>query len=368
MNRLSHSLFGRRAVAMGLVTASLCTPVRADELRSISLGVRLALGSRTRIVLLERNTPPLVGMVRAMDKASITIETSGGATIRAPRDEIRSLQISVDRKRNTLKGALIGASVSAALGAVLGAAACDVPSSSNSSRVASPDCSRAEGAAVLGAFFIPGGAFWGGVLGHRSQADHWADVPLLRASLDVSAAGAGATTEAQVAPGRSTSGSRLLVGSRVRVIHAGQKTEGTLMDISPATVTLGASVGTLSIPREAVEGIETWGGEKKRPLKGAIIGLVSGFALDFTSAPYCTLGGQVDTSCSRLASASETAIGGAAIGAVIGLLVKKTTWIPMRLSGPEVAPAKPSAAAAVELSPIVPRGGHGAGLRLRLVW
>ncbi len=383
MNRRFLPPRGRNLVLLfGVVVLALNPPARADEIQRSSFEVRLAVGSRTRIVLADAKRTALQGHVRAVDANAITLETFGGAAVRVPRDEIGTLQISTEEKRNTAKGALIGAGSAALLGAVFGAAVCGSEAQTSAYYTGS-DCTRTEGALLLGGYFASGGAFWGAILGHRSRSDRWTDLPLTQASFAASsttgaeaplAAGpqAPAAAISPITPLKTTplpnTGSRLFAGSRVRVLHGRQKTEGLLMDISPAAVVLGASAGTVRIARDTVEGIETWAGERRRPLKGALIGLVAGFALDFSTEPYCSASGAVDLSCSRAQSASETALGGAVVGAGIGLLVRKTTWIPVHLEGPAVEASESKEGPKVDLTPILPRGGRGAGLRLSVAW
>ena len=151
-------------------------------------------------------------------------------------------------------------------------------------------------------------------------------------------------------------------------MHSGQKTEGILVGLSDESLALAGSAGTIQIPRQSVAGIDTWAGERKRALKGALIGLISGVALDFTSEPYCTSGNGLPNGCSRAASATETALGGAVVGAGIGLLVKTTNWIPVSLNGLRASEPTPGPEdLAVRLTPIIGRG-RSTGLKVQVGW
>ena len=380
-HRCRHSLFHR--IAAAFLVALFATPssqaVEADRDR---VSVRLAVGSRARIHLSsgDAKANAVGGKVTAVDEGSVTVETSGGTLVRVPKAEIRALQVSLEQRRRTKKGVLIGTAAMAGLGAVVGAASCGESTAFDRSVYYATDCTRSEGALLLGALFATGGAFWGGLLGYRTRADHWIDLPLSEGGLsDASPPPVNgppvpgppppvASSKVQAPEAVVGLSPRLFAGARVRVMHSGQKTEGILVGLSDESLALAGSAGTIQIPRQSVAGIDTWAGERKRALKGALIGLISGVALDFTSEPYCTSGNGLPNGCSRAASATETALGGAVVGAGIGLLVKTTNWIPVSLNGLRASEPTPGPEdLAVRLTPIIGRG-RSTGLKVQVGW
>lgn len=378
---LRHPLIQRIAAAF-LVVLFAAPSSQAAETPRETLSVRLAVGSRARIHLVsaEPKAGAVTGRVTAIDEGSLTVETPGGALVRVPKAEIRSLEVSLEQRRRIKKGALIGAATMGAVGAVLGAVSCGESNSHDRSFYYATECTQSDGALLLGTLFATSGAFWGGVIGSRTRTDHWVDLPVSEDALLVtSPSPANVPTvhgppppmaSLSVRPGDALAGlsPRLFAGARVRVMHHGQKTEGILVGISDEAFTLAGSAGTIQIPQSAVAGLDTWGGERKRALKGALIGLLSGVALDFTSEPYCTAGNGLPDGCSRAASATETAIGGAVIGAGIGLLVKTSIWIPVELNGLRATESATGAEELnVRLSPIIGRG-RSAGLKLQVGW
>jgi len=382
MNHRTRYPFVHR-IAAALLVALLSVPLsHAASNERDSVSVRLAIGSRVRMLLSsgDAKANAVIGKVTAVDEGSVTVETPGGTLVRVPKAEIRALQVSLEQRRRTKKGALIGAATMAGLGAALGAASCGESNAFDRSVYYATDCTRGEGALMLGAIFATSGAFWGGLLGYRTRADHWIDLPVSEDALLVASpppvdgppvpGPPPPVSFPRVQPPDALAGlsPRLFAGARVRVMHDGQKTQGILVDISDEVLTLAGSAGTIQIPRHSVAGIDTWAGERKSALKGALIGLVSGVALDFTSEPYCASGNGLPNGCSRAASAAETALGGAVVGAGIGLLVKTTTWIPVNLNGLRAGePNRGPDDLTVRLTPIIGRG-RGTGLKLRVGW
>ena len=379
MTCLSRTLVRRVFVTL-LLTTAVVSDARGGENNQGSATMGLAIGSRARIVLAGRSASPVVGTVKAMDDASITIETSEGATIRTPRNEIQSLQVSVQR-RNTTKGAVIGAASFAAAGVGFASVICSEFWKTTIDPTTSTLSCTGSDKFQFAALSAAAGAFGGGLAGYLIRSDRWIDLPLTTTSLPPDSLPVPGASPAEPGPpppsvtsnlrppALSGASPQLFAGARIRIFHEGRKTEGLLVDLSETSVTLAASGGTVTIPRVAVAGIEAWGGERKQALKGALIGAVAGAALDFTSEPNCGGDRQGFEDCSRLVSASETAAGGAIIGAAFGLLIKKTTWIPVSLNqAPAPESARPPGDLTWQVSPTFNRKGHAAGLLVRLTW
>lgn len=119
MNHRGRYSFLHRIAAAFLVALFASPSSQAVETARDRVSVRLAVGSRARIHLASgyAKSSAVTGNVAAMDEESVTVETTGGARIRVPRAEIRSLQVSLEQRRRITKGALIGAATMTGLGA-----------------------------------------------------------------------------------------------------------------------------------------------------------------------------------------------------------------------------------------------------------
>lgn len=109
MNHGSRHHFVHRIAAAFLAALFAAPPSHAAGTNKESVTVRLAIGSRARMHIASGNAKAsaVMGKVTAIDEASVTVETPGGALVRVPRAEIRSLQVSLQQRRRIKKGALI---------------------------------------------------------------------------------------------------------------------------------------------------------------------------------------------------------------------------------------------------------------------
>lgn len=368
MDRNYAGSFSRIVTAFWISLAALAAP--AQEANRDRPAWHVPIGSRVRISFPGAAAGPVVGTVAAIDATSISIHTKAGTLVSVPRDQIRSFDVSLEQRRNTIKGVAIGAAVGTLAGVLAHVDDCATLGASPFG-VDALFCSRSEALQV----FVTGGTVWGALFGYRNKGDRWSQVPLAELQL-------GSATEPRVAlegppaprefsqlrpPAQvAATGSSVYEGSRVRVLHQGRWTEGLLVGVSQANLTLTGSQGVVTIPRNSAARVETWGGEKRQFLKGVLVGGLLGIPLDFVDAPYCVQGVGGPKDCSRAASVAETALGGAAIGAIVGALVKKTTWVPVSLGD---APTSDSSPAPRERTwQVAPTFDRGAGLRFRLTW
>jgi hypothetical protein len=168
---------GKRAVvAILAMVGSIAGGVRADADESAGPGLPVMVGSRVRI-----SAPALLrgdriqGVIAAVDRESATVTTDSGVPVVVPRETVASFEVSVGRKRNTLKGTAIGAVAGAAIGVL-------TPVDPGRCRAdSSYYCSRQEavGTSILGA------AVCGAVIGAFVKSDRWVHVPLDRWSVNV---------------------------------------------------------------------------------------------------------------------------------------------------------------------------------------
>jgi hypothetical protein len=167
-------LVRNRAVVAILAVSALAGAGRADA--DEGAGLPVMVGSRVRI-----SAPSLVkgdhiqGVIAAIDGDSATVSTESGVPVVVAREAVGSFEVSIGRKRNTLKGAAIGAVVGAALGFAMHV-------DPQNCGMNSPNaCSRGE-AIGIGTL---GGAAWGAIIGAFVKSDRWVHVPLERWRVDI---------------------------------------------------------------------------------------------------------------------------------------------------------------------------------------
>lgn len=164
----------RAIVAILAMVGALSGGIRADA--EEGAGLPVMVGSRVRIF-----APSLVqgrripGVITAIDEESATVATDTGLPVVVAREAVASLELSMGRKRNTLKGTAIGAVAGVALGvaATVDPRNCDMNSPNF--------CSRGEAVRTS----IVGGAALGAVIGAFVKSDRWVHVPLERWNVDV---------------------------------------------------------------------------------------------------------------------------------------------------------------------------------------
>lgn len=364
MKNTIHRFIGRFTAALVVLAdpASLWAQNRAV--------VEAGVGSRVRITT-HGSPKPIVGVVASMDEADVALLGERGNYVRVRRSDIQSAQLSVDRRRRTMRGVAIGAAAGAAFGALIASAASDSDSYSYSYGYYGEPLSVGESAAT----FASGGAVWGAIFGYRSQVDEWIPAAFgtgqRAATADVSGPPAPESSEngpAAASEGRGAQGfaprNGLFPGAQVRVVHGGESVVGALVGLDDSEVVVSEAGGMRRVPRSSVQSISIRTGEKGNTLRGLVIGGVLGAALDFASEPYCVTGSDgLPRDCSRAESATETALGGAVIGGVIGYLTKRPTWTVSSLDAPRHAGG---GGASLTVAPTFRRGGGG--LRLRLTW
>ncbi|MEO8361395.1 MAG: hypothetical protein ABI672_15290 [Vicinamibacteria bacterium] len=361
-----------RLLVMIALTTTLAKPASAERIGPPPM----AVGEYARIELMTSGAP-VIGVIRAMDERSVTIETNGGVTVRTSRDEIESLQIRVAVGRQAMKGAAIGAAAGFAAGALLGAMA-ESSLQVEGREQKSPDILTA--AVYVGSFLAGPAAGVGALVGRTQRTYGWVEVlrnPRQSDSSSVTvleaACVAGPEVETPPTPRRvAPAGSSKLLGAYVRVRYHGAWVKGSLVEVSDDAISLAGESGLVVLPRSGVDRMEMAIGKKGHLLRGALIGTVVAAASDFSSPPMCiaeaSTGPSSQTSCSRFESASTSALGGAILGAAIGLVAKKTLWSPLSMEDMEGRDGRAAASRTVwRIDPTLGRG-RSVGLRLQMAW
>jgi hypothetical protein len=123
----------------------------------------LSVGQRVRITRSSQE-PPLVGSLYQVDDRQLVIDDGKGAFTSVPTADVRKIELTMGKRSNVVRGAIIGASIGVALGVTAVVALCD-----------DNDCINEGGAiAVLG---LGGGAL-GAIVGAPIRTERWQSVPL----------------------------------------------------------------------------------------------------------------------------------------------------------------------------------------------
>ena len=397
------SVLSASAGALFAATGATEPPAAMPDLRQGENQVTMKVGAISRLPRIGarvRLTAPMVasqrvvGNVTEIDETSMTVLEEGSILLKVPFAAVTTLEVSNGRVRQWKKGALIGAGVGALLSIGF-----HKPNNQVSPSFGPSGCSYAGfyciddpgGARVA---VTLGGALDGAALGALRKTDRWASIPVdqLRGGYVTGSGGAAPQpTPAQALPAPPGSSvapasqgvSRAAdtrqierwMGTRFRIVlGSGEKLMGQMASLSPTEARIVTSAGPEVIERATIARLEVSTEPKSQWMKGALIGGAAGAALDFVDAPYCTTGERISgapRSCSRAASASETAIGGAIIGGVIGHFTKKDIWRPFHedvAAASEDGPAAPVNEPTLQVAPLLSTHDRKAGLAVRLSW
>lgn len=155
-----------RALAAMSILAITLTASAQEQSNPLS-GSPVVVGSRVRIRSTALQGRPR-GLVVAMDDTSLTLSTDGGLPLKLGLASITSLDTSLARKRNTLKGLAAGALA----GLIVGSRVAVDPN--NCGPQSTNFCSRGEG--ITGFSIVFGGL--GAGVGALIKSDRWAPVTL----------------------------------------------------------------------------------------------------------------------------------------------------------------------------------------------
>ena len=137
--------------------------------------------------------------------------------------------------------------------------------------------------------------------------------------------GAGSRSHAQSADAGAP---QIVVGSQVRVeMSGGTRLVGLVVSLDGEALRLAADNSVVAVPKAAIRTIDIRTGQRRHPVRGAMVGAVTGILGGLTqplqerdvcrpSVRYCTRSGAV----------AAGVVGGALVGAVIGSLVKTDVW------------------------------------------
>ena len=148
-------------------------------------------------------------------------------------------------------------------------------------------------------------------------------------------------------------GAAILVDSRVRVLAPGVaagRMKGRVTAADERTITVAVDDAmSVRIPRQAISQLEVSTGRKRPWLKGLVVGAVAGAA--FWYSTYQETDCAAYQVCSRAQAVGQGALGGAGIGALIGVLRRVDDWHGIPLQGVRVgvAPARDGAAVSVSV-------------------
>jgi hypothetical protein len=149
----------RFAVVAGLALAGRPDSAWAQS----SPAYPVVVGSRIRIEVPTVLAGRFEGTVTEIDEHSLLIELENRPVIRVPRQAITQLDVSLGRRRQFRKGAMIGAGIGALV--IFGLSANEIEESG----ITKPQ---------LVAIGLAPGAFWGATIGALVKTERWAAVPM----------------------------------------------------------------------------------------------------------------------------------------------------------------------------------------------
>ncbi len=270
---------------------------------ALEAGAGPQVGRGARVRVMTRNNPgkPVIGTVFAVTSDSLDLTMERGAFLSFRRADISSVELSIGEKRKTKKGAAIGAAIGAGIGLL----------ALNGDEFDYDYYGNPWSDTDVFSSFTFGGAFWGAVLGYRARTDRWMAASLESEDGSDRTAFQGppvpVTSPPTLVPPSAlphtplSTGdalSSLYTGSRVRVRHVSGVAEGNVLGLDETTMTIAGQSGVLPIPRSSIVTVESWTGESRRTLRGALIGAVVTAAGDFLGEPEC-VGYVDDADCSR---------------------------------------------------------------------
>jgi hypothetical protein len=165
----SSALLGRRARAA--LPALLCAAalLAQDPSRALAqVAPSAVVGSRVRITAPGLGLTAAGGTIREAEGGWILVQFDNPRrSVRIEREAITEMDVSIERRRNTLKGLGTGTLVGAGAGALLGLASGDDPPGTFLAFTAG------EKAGILGVFFGATGAVIGLISGALIRTDVW---------------------------------------------------------------------------------------------------------------------------------------------------------------------------------------------------
>ena len=157
---------GRLAVAVAFLGVGACAHQPEAPLPPSIVGYRARI--------YEPSTPttrPPIGIIRAYQDDSITLETSPGTLTAFRLSPAAVLEISRGHKKNTGRGAVIGAIIGGAGLAIVGAADC-AGDDDGFFEMSAGEC--AAGGALVGG---GAGALIGMLIGSQIESERWEEIP-----------------------------------------------------------------------------------------------------------------------------------------------------------------------------------------------
>jgi len=164
----------RARAAAGLVLVSLLAsgvPALVAAAQENPPGAAITPGDRIRFVAPPDYPKPVTGEVASLDRGMLQVDRkkSNGGPVEVRLSEVSSLEISIDRKRQTILGLGISAAVGLTLGGLLTWAVCEGPDW---------QCDDfGDYAPMVLAVAVPLTAL-GGLLGYFTYKDVWQEVPV----------------------------------------------------------------------------------------------------------------------------------------------------------------------------------------------
>ena len=131
----------------------------------------VAEGSLVRV---ETAKSKYVGTLQKRTQERLTLQTESGGLFQVSRADIERVEVSLGRKRNAGKGALIGALAFGGLSAALGAST-DECNPLDFRPTTATGC-RTENVATFFLAGAVGGALWGAIIGHFVKSERWKEV------------------------------------------------------------------------------------------------------------------------------------------------------------------------------------------------
>jgi hypothetical protein len=156
-------------LAIGVLLACGVT-VGSVEAQQTTQGKAIAPGDRIRFVAPPGYPEPVTGGVTSIEDGLLKVDrkSSRGGPVVVSIASLSTLEVSVDRKRQTVLGLGIGAGVGLTLGGLLAWAYCDGPDNL---------CEVEDVALLTAAVAVPFSAL-GALLGHFTYKDVWQEVRL----------------------------------------------------------------------------------------------------------------------------------------------------------------------------------------------